>query len=142
MARLASSAFIRHPPHFFMKHFRVETRSLPTIARCYLLSQLPVRLGPFYVAHPVRSILTSYVLLLTFSATVLNARAAATETAPTPNSTQAAQSVADPSIQAAIVAAVEKDRKRYGGHPPLPATLIGLRGSKRGSLTRVFGEAA
>jgi len=141
MARLASSAFIRHPPHFFMKTFRVETRSLPTLARCYLRSQLPVRLGPFYVAHPVRSILTSYVLLLTFSAIVLNARAAATETSPTPNSTQAAQSVADPSIQAAIVAAVENDRKRYGGHTPVPATLIGVWDSKGGSFTRAFGDA-
>src|SRR5216110_2855605 len=141
MARLASSAFIRHPPHFFMKTFRVETRSLPTLARCYLRSQLPVRLGPFYVAHPVRSILTSYVLLLTFSAIVLNARAAATETSPTPNSAQAAQSVADPSIQAAIVAAVENDRKRYGGHTPVPATLIGVWDSKGGSFTRAFGDA-
>ena len=124
-----------------MKTFRVETRSLPTLARCYLRSQLPVRLGPFYVAHPVRSILTSYVLLLTFSAIVLNARAAATETSPTPNSTQAAQSVADPSIQAAIVAAVENDRKRYGGHTPVPATLIGVWDSKGGSFTRAFGDA-
>src|SRR5205809_7324937 len=126
MARLASSAFIRHPPHFFMKTFRVETRSLPTLARCYLRSQLPVRLAPFYVAHPVRSILTSYVLLLTFSAIVLNARAAATETSPTPNSTQAAQSVTDPSIQAAIVAAVENDRNRYVAHTPGPADFIVL----------------
>src|SRR5436190_15927970 len=141
MARLASSAFIRHPPHFFMKTFRVETRSLPTLARCYLRSQLPVRLGPFYVAHPVRSILTSYVLLLTFSAIVLNARAAATETSPTPNSTQAAQSVADPSVQAAIVAAVENDRKRYGGRTPVPATLIGIWDSKGDSFIRAFGDA-
>src|SRR5204862_3271936 len=113
MARLASSAFIRHPPHFFMKTFRVETRSLPTLARCYLRSQLPVRLGPFYVAHPVRSILTSYVLLLTFSAIVLNARAGATETSPTPTPTQAAQSVAESSMHDVIVAAAEYDRRLY-----------------------------
>src|SRR5438046_10137253 len=102
MARLASSAFIRHPPHFFMKTFRVETRSLPTLARCYLRSQLPVRLGPFYVAHPVRSILTSYVFLLTFSAIVLNARAAASDTSPTTNSGQTELSVADAHITAAV----------------------------------------
>jgi hypothetical protein len=34
-----------------------ETRSLPTLARCLPLQLMPVRLGPFYVARPSRSIL-------------------------------------------------------------------------------------
>ena len=34
---------------------------------------------------------------------------------PAPKSTQAARSVADPSVQSEIVAAVENDRKRFGG---------------------------
>ena len=43
-----------------MKTSRVETRSLPALARCY------PRSFTFYVAPPVRSILTSSFLLLTF----------------------------------------------------------------------------
>ena len=38
---------------FLMKTSRVETRSLPALARCY------PRSFTFYVAHPARSILTS-----------------------------------------------------------------------------------
>jgi len=60
----------------------------------------------------------------------------------TPESTQAAApSVADPSVQSAIVAAVENDRKRYGGRTPVPATLIGVWDSKGGSFIRAFGYA-
>lgn len=45
------------------------------------------------------------------------------------------------SIQSAIVAAVEKDRKRYGGRTPLPAVLIGVWDGKGGSFVRAFGYA-
>jgi CubicO group peptidase (beta-lactamase class C family) len=60
---------------------------------------------------------------------------------PISESTQAARSVADPSVQSEIVAAVEKDRKRYGGRTPIPATLIGVWDSKGGSFIRAFGDA-
>src|SRR5436305_7360201 len=60
---------------------------------------------------------------------------------PIPESTQAARSVADPSVQTEIVAAVENDRKRYGGHTPVPATLIGVWDAKGGSFIRAFGDA-
>src|SRR5262245_25896477 len=53
-------SFIPHPSHFSMKTFRVETRSLPALARCY------PRSFTFYVAHPIRSTLTSAFILLTF----------------------------------------------------------------------------
>src|SRR6266550_3758205 len=45
---------------FLMKTSRVETRSLPALARCY------PRSFTFYVAHPIRSILTSSFFLLPF----------------------------------------------------------------------------
>jgi D-alanyl-D-alanine carboxypeptidase len=51
------------------------------------------------------------------------------------------RSVASPSVQAAIVAAVEKDRKRYGGRTPIPATLIGVWDDNGGSFIRAFGYA-
>ncbi len=60
---------------------------------------------------------------------------------PTPKSTKAAPSVADPSVQSAIVAAVENDRKRFGGHTPVPATLIGVWDAKGNSFIRAFGDA-
>src|SRR5262245_17173141 len=63
----SNCAIILHRPSFalFMKTFRVETRSLPTLARCCPRSHLPVRsanrtdssrgeLGPFYVTRPAR----------------------------------------------------------------------------------------
>ncbi len=62
-------------------------------------------------------------------------------TAAIPKSTQAAPSVADPAVQSAIVAAVEQDRKRYGGAAPIPATLIGVWDAKGGSFIRAFGYA-
>ena len=49
--------------------------------------------------------------------------------------------MASPSVQSEIVAAVEKDRKRYGGHTPVPATLIGVWDAKGGSFIRAFGDA-
>jgi CubicO group peptidase (beta-lactamase class C family) len=63
------------------------------------------------------------------------------ETSPSPHPTQALPSVADTSVQSAIVAAVENDRKRYGGHTPVPATLIGVWDAKGGSFIRAFGDA-
>jgi len=60
---------------------------------------------------------------------------------PIPDSTQAAPSVADPSVQSAIVAAVENDRKRFGGHTPVPATLIGIWDGKGNNFIRAFGDA-
>src|SRR5207248_9981367 len=59
----------------------------------------------------------------------------------TPESTQAVRSVADPSVQSEIVAAVENDRKRFGGNTPVPATLIGVWDSKGDSFIRAFGDA-
>src|SRR5258708_38920879 len=58
-----------------------------------------------------------------------------------PDSAKAAPSVTDPSIQSAVVAAVEKDRKRFGGTKPIPATLIGVWDAKGGSFIRAFGSA-
>jgi CubicO group peptidase (beta-lactamase class C family) len=37
------------------------------------------------------------------------------------------------------VAAVENDRKRFGGNTPVPATLIGVWDSKGNSFIRAFG---
>jgi CubicO group peptidase (beta-lactamase class C family) len=62
-------------------------------------------------------------------------------TVPISDSTKTAPSVADPSVQSAIVAAVEQDRKRYGGAAPIPATLIGVWDAKGGSFIRAFGYA-
>src|SRR5262245_5466829 len=60
---------------------------------------------------------------------------------PAPESGKGAQSVADPSVQSAIVASVENNRKRFGGHEPVPATLIGIWDNKGGSFIRAFGYA-
>jgi D-alanyl-D-alanine carboxypeptidase len=50
-------------------------------------------------------------------------------------------SAASSSVQAAIVAAVEKDRTTYGGRTPLPAVLIGVWDGKGASFVRAFGYA-
>ena len=50
-------------------------------------------------------------------------------------------SAASPSVQAAIVAAVEKDRTKYGGRTPIPAVLIGVWDGNGGSFVRAFGYA-
>jgi D-alanyl-D-alanine carboxypeptidase len=63
------------------------------------------------------------------------------ETSPAAESPKAAQSVASPAVQSAIVEAVENDRKRYGGRTPVPATLIGVWDTKGGSFIRAFGSA-
>ncbi len=52
-----------------------------------------------------------------------------------------APSVASPSVQSAIVAAVQKDRTTYGGRTPLPAVLIGVWDGKGRSFVRAFGYA-
>ncbi|MGA9418438.1 MAG: serine hydrolase domain-containing protein [Candidatus Cybelea sp.] len=49
--------------------------------------------------------------------------------------------VTSPAVQSAIVAAIEKDRKRFGGRTPLPAALIGVWDAKGGSFVRTFGYA-
>jgi D-alanyl-D-alanine carboxypeptidase len=54
---------------------------------------------------------------------------------------QETTSVASPTVQSAIVAAIEKDRKRFGGRTPLPAALIGIWDGKGGSFVRTFGYA-
>ncbi|MGA8535050.1 MAG: serine hydrolase domain-containing protein [Candidatus Tumulicola sp.] len=50
-------------------------------------------------------------------------------------------SVTTPSVQSAIVAAIETDRKKYGGRTPVPAALIGVWDGKGGSFIRAFGYA-
>jgi D-alanyl-D-alanine carboxypeptidase len=54
---------------------------------------------------------------------------------PSPNTV----SVANPGVQPAIIAAVEKDRKLYGGRTPVPGVLIGVWDGKGGSFIRAFG---
>ena len=49
--------------------------------------------------------------------------------------------VTSPAVQSAIVATIEKDRKRFGGRTPLPAALIGVWDGKGGSFVRTFGYA-
>jgi D-alanyl-D-alanine carboxypeptidase len=56
-------------------------------------------------------------------------------------SAERAPSVASASVQAAIVAAVEKDRTTYGGRTPLPAVLIGVWDGQGASFVRAFGYA-
>jgi len=55
--------------------------------------------------------------------------------------TPATHSVADPSVQSAIVASVENNRRRFGGQEPVPATLIGIWDNEGGSFIRAFGYA-
>jgi D-alanyl-D-alanine carboxypeptidase len=52
---------------------------------------------------------------------------------------QQTASVASPAVQAKIVAAIESDRKRFGGREPLPAALIGIWDGAGHSFIRVFG---
>ena len=53
--------------------------------------------------------------------------------------TKAALSIADSSVQSAIIEAVENDRKRFGGKTPIPATLIGVWDSEGHSFIRALG---
>ncbi len=119
-----------------MKTYRLFTSSLK-LARCphSLAATLAAKCQSG--SDPSMSLIPlAPFLLLTFLA-----RAAAAQTSPTPESPKAAPSVVDPSVQAAIVAAVEKDRKRYGGRTPVPATLIGIWDAKGNSFIRAFGDA-
>lgn len=50
-------------------------------------------------------------------------------------------SAASSSVRAAIVAAVEKDRAKYGGRTPLPGVLIGVWDASGASFVRAFGYA-
>jgi len=50
-------------------------------------------------------------------------------------------SAASSRVQSAIIAAVEKDRKLYGGRTPLPAVLIGVWDGRGASFVRAFGYA-
>ena len=47
----------------------------------------------------------------------------------------------DPAVQAAIVAAVAKERQVYGGVTPVPAVLVGVWDGSGGSYIRPFGDA-
>src|SRR5262245_23488987 len=85
-------------------------------------------------------------VLLTFFLFLLTCLPAAGQTPPptptqTGESSHAAKSIADPSLQSAIVASVENNRKRFGGKTPIPATLIGIWDNKGGSFIRAFGYA-
>jgi D-alanyl-D-alanine carboxypeptidase len=50
-------------------------------------------------------------------------------------------SAASASVQSAIAATVERDRKKYGGRSPIPAVLIGVWNGKGASFVRAFGYA-
>src|SRR6266550_4450909 len=63
------------------------------------------------------------------------------KTSPMPEPPKALPSVADTSVQSAIVAAVENNRKRFGGHTPVPATLIGVWDSTGHNFIHAFGYA-
>lgn len=56
-------------------------------------------------------------------------------------SASAAPSVSSASVQAAIAAAVERDRKLFGGKTPVPGTLIGVWDSHGNSYVHGFGYA-
>jgi CubicO group peptidase (beta-lactamase class C family) len=60
---------------------------------------------------------------------------------PIGSSAEEGGSAASRSVQSAIVAAVEKDRRRFGGRTPVPATLIGIWDGRGGSFVRAFGYA-
>lgn len=73
-----------------------------------------------------------FAIALLLSCVFASSIARAAET--TPSATGA-------SVRAAIAAAVEKDRKTYGGREPLPAVLIGVWDGKGGSFVHAFGDA-
>jgi D-alanyl-D-alanine carboxypeptidase len=50
-------------------------------------------------------------------------------------------SIASPAVQSAIVSAVEKDRKLYGGRTRVPAVLVGVWDDKGAGFVRAFGYA-
>ena len=110
--------------------FLLETHSLPALARCYRRS------FAFYVARPTHSILTCcFFFLILFSAS------AEKSPTPVPESGKGTKSITNPSVQSAVAASVENNRKRFGGHQPIPATLIGIWDNKGSSFIRAFGYA-
>jgi len=56
-------------------------------------------------------------------------------------SAQKTPSAASPSVQSAISAVVEKDRRKYGGRTPIVAALIGVWDGKGAGFVRAFGYA-
>jgi D-alanyl-D-alanine carboxypeptidase len=58
-----------------------------------------------------------------------------------PRQASADVSAAAPSTQAAIAAAVEKERKTYGPKTPVPGVLIGVWDGAGGSYVHGFGDA-
>ncbi|HEY6485560.1 MAG TPA: serine hydrolase domain-containing protein [Candidatus Cybelea sp.] len=59
--------------------------------------------------------------------------------APIPTPSANLPSIASPSVRSAIVAAVQRDRVHYGGHSPIPATIIGVWDDKGHSFVKTFG---
>jgi D-alanyl-D-alanine carboxypeptidase len=57
------------------------------------------------------------------------------------NAASGGSSVADPAVQAAIVATVERDRRTFGGTTPIPGVLIGVWDHSGHGFTRGFGYA-
>jgi D-alanyl-D-alanine carboxypeptidase len=57
------------------------------------------------------------------------------------NSTANVKSVTDSNVQSAIAAAVENDRKVYGGLTPVPGVLVGVWDGQGGSYAHAFGYA-
>ena len=53
----------------------------------------------------------------------------------------ASPSAGDPNVQAAIDAAVARERKVYGGNTPVPAVLVGVWDGSGKSYIRAYGEA-
>ncbi len=60
---------------------------------------------------------------------------------PSAGSASSAPSVASPQVRQAIVAAIERDRKIYGGRTPVPGVLVGVWDSYGASFVRAFGYA-
>lgn len=48
-------------------------------------------------------------------------------------------SLSSPSVQSSITAAIERDRKRYGGRTPIPATIVGVWDAGGHGYVRTFG---
>ncbi len=74
------------------------------------------------------------VIFVVFACASLLSRTGATHAA-------ARQSAADPAVRRAIDAAVERDRKIYGGRTPVPGVLVGVWDGAGGSYVRAFGYA-
>jgi D-alanyl-D-alanine carboxypeptidase len=64
-----------------------------------------------------------------------------TSVAPVAVSAAGRPSLANPSVQSAITAAIVRDRVRYGGRTPVPAALIGVWDDDGHAFVRAFGYA-